>query len=63
MRYRIWTVLFLVIVVCVSTGMLNAIYTYTDPIVRRNEKLKIQKSVLEILQIPYEEHNIQEIFS
>lgn len=63
MRYRIWTVLFLVIVVCVSTGMLNAIYTYTDPIVRRNEKLKIQKNVLEVFQIPHEEYNIQEIFS
>ncbi len=62
MRYRIWTVLFLVIVVCVSTGMLNAIYTYTDPIVRRNEKLKIQRSVLEVFQIPHEEYNIQEIF-
>jgi len=62
MRYRIWTVLFLVIVVCVSTSMLNVIYTYTDPIVRRNEKLKIQKSVLEVFQIPHEEYNIQEIF-
>ncbi len=62
MRYRIWTVLFLVIVVCVSTGMLNAIHTYTDPIVRRNEKLKIQRSILEIFQIPHEEYNIQEIF-
>jgi Na+-transporting NADH:ubiquinone oxidoreductase subunit C len=62
MRYRIWTVLFLVIVVCISTGMLNAIYTYTDPIVRRNEKLKIQKSVLEVFQIPHEEYNIQGIF-
>jgi Na+-transporting NADH:ubiquinone oxidoreductase subunit C len=62
MRYRIWTVLFLVIVVCVSTSMLNAIYTYTDPIVRRNEKLRIQKNVLEVFQIPHEEYNIQEIF-
>lgn len=62
MRYRIWTVLFLVIVVCVSTGMLNAIYTYTDPIVRRNEKLKIQKNVLEVFQIPHEEYNIRDIF-
>ncbi len=62
MRYRIWTVLFLVIVVCVSTCMLNAIYTYTDPVVRRNEKLKIQRSVLGVFQIPHEEYNIQEIF-
>jgi len=62
MKHRIWVVLFLVIVVCVSTGMLNAVYIHTDPMVRKNERIKVQRSVLEVFDIPYEETSIDEIF-
>ena len=62
MKRKIWTVLFLVIVVCVSTGMLNAIYVHTDPMVRKNERIKVQRSVLEVFDIPYEDTSISEIF-
>ena len=62
MKLRIWTVLFLVIVVCVSTGMLNVIYVHTDPIVRKNERIKMQRSVLEVFDIPYEEIGINDAF-
>jgi Na+-transporting NADH:ubiquinone oxidoreductase subunit C len=62
MKYRIWTVVFLVIVVCISTGMLSAVYVYTDPMVRMNEKLRIQRSVLEVFSFPYEEATIEAEF-
>lgn len=62
MKLRIWTVLFLVIVVCVSTGMLNVVYVHTDPMVRKNERIKMQRSVLEVFDIPYEETGISDTF-
>jgi Na+-transporting NADH:ubiquinone oxidoreductase subunit C len=62
MKLRIWTVLFLVIVVCVSTGMLNVVYVHTDPIVRKNERTKIQRSVLEVFDIPYGRTGISDTF-
>jgi Na+-transporting NADH:ubiquinone oxidoreductase subunit C len=62
MKYRIWTVVFLVIVVCISTGMLSAVYVYTDPMVRMNEKLKTQRGVLEVFRVPYEESAIEAEF-
>ena len=62
MKRKIWTVLFLLIVVCISTGMLNAVYIHTAPLVRRNEEAKTQKGVLEIFHIPYDEISIQRTF-
>ena len=62
MKHKIWTILFLIIVVCVSTSMLNAIYIHTDPMVRRNDRLKKQRSVLEVFHISYEEAGIEKTF-
>ena len=62
MKHRFWTVLFLVIVVCLSTGMLTTVYFHTDPMVRKNESIKVQRSVLKIFNIPYEESDIEEVF-
>jgi Na+-transporting NADH:ubiquinone oxidoreductase subunit C len=61
-KRKVWIVLFLVIVVCISTGMLSAVYVHTDPIVRENERTKVQANVLELFGIPYEETTIEEIF-
>ena len=62
MKFKIWTVLFLIIVVCISAGMLNAIHFYTDPIAQKNARIKIQRSILEIFGIPYEETSVEEAF-
>lgn len=61
-KYKIWTVLFLVIVVGTSTGILNAMYIYTDPIARKNERLKLYRYVLEVLEIPYKESDTEQVF-
>ena len=63
MRSRIWTVTFLVMVVCASTAMLGAVYTRTEPRVRRNERIKVQRSILEVFHIPFEENSIEEVFA
>jgi Na+-transporting NADH:ubiquinone oxidoreductase subunit C len=62
MKRKIWTILFLVIVVCVSTGLLGAVYIHTDLMVRKNERVRIRRSVLEVFHIPYEEASIDKIF-
>lgn len=63
MKSKVWTVLFLVIVVCVSTGMLNAIYTHTMPIIQENQRLKIRQSVLDVFGIPYEAGRVEKAFN
>ncbi|MBD3184633.1 FMN-binding protein [Candidatus Poribacteria bacterium] len=63
MKNRIWTVVFLVIIVCISTILLDYVYVYTEPVVQQNQQIKIQKSVLEVLGIDYEEDKMTEVFS
>jgi len=44
-RYKIWTVLFLVIVVCASTIVLGAVYVKTEPTVEKNENIKLEEYI------------------
>lgn len=53
MKDRIWMVALLVIIGAISSIMLNAIYTYTAPIVAYNREVKLKKAVLEVSGIPY----------
>ena len=61
-RYKIWTVLFLVIVVCASTIVLGAVYVKTEPKVEKNENIKLEQNILSLFEIPYEQSNIDELF-
>lgn len=57
MRDKIWMVALLVIVAIVSAGMLAAINIKTQPIVQKNNEIKLKKSVLEVFSIDYKDHN------
>jgi Na+-transporting NADH:ubiquinone oxidoreductase subunit C len=61
-KYKIWTILFLVIVVCVSTAMLDVVYVRTEPTVQKNERIKLEQNILDVFEIPYRQSNIEEIF-
>lgn len=61
-KYKIWTVLFLVIVVCASTAMLDVVYIKTEPTVLKNERIKLEQSILDVFEIPYEQSNVEEVF-
>ena len=63
MKQKIWTLAFLVIIVCVCTGILNAVYVYTAPRVEQNRLAKIQRSVLEVFGIPFSESDVSQTFS
>ena len=62
LKYKIWTVLFLVIVVCTSTAMLNVAYVNTKTEVEKREFLKLEQSVLDVFGIPYDQADIETIF-
>jgi Na+-transporting NADH:ubiquinone oxidoreductase subunit C len=62
MKRKAWTVVFLVIVVCISTGVLNSVYIYTEPAVQRNANIKIKIAVLKALNISYKQSEIDTAF-
>lgn len=62
LKYKIWTVLFLIIVVCASTVMLNIAYVNAKPEVEKKELLNLEQSVLDVFSIPYDQPDIETIF-
>jgi Na+-transporting NADH:ubiquinone oxidoreductase subunit C len=63
LKYKIWTVVFLIIVVCGSTAMLSAIYANTKAEVERNELMKLKQNILDVFDIPYDQSNIESVFN
>lgn len=61
-KYKIWTVVFLVIVVCASTAMLNVMYANTKPLVERNERIKLEQNILDVFDIPYNQNEVEKEF-
>jgi len=55
-------ILFLILIVGISTGMLSIIYYKTENRVISNNNLKLQKVILDVLGISYDESNIEETF-
>jgi len=63
LKYKIWTVIFLVILVCVSTTMLSAIYANTKADIEQNELTKLKQNILDVFDIPYDQSNIESVFN
>lgn len=59
---NILLVLFLVLIVSISTGMLSIVYYKTEHKVSLNSDIKLQKSILDVFEIPYDKNNIVEVF-
>ena len=62
MKETIWLVALLVIVALVSAVMLAAINIKTQPLVQRNNEIKLKKSVLEVFNIDYNDGSLEEVF-
>lgn len=55
-------ILFLILIVGISTGMLSVIFYKTEHRVLSNSNLKLQKAILDVFGISYDKNNIEEIF-
>ena len=62
MKQKVWMVLLLILIGSVSAALLNWVYSYTAPIVARNTEIKLRRSVLNVLKIPYAEDTIDTAF-
>lgn len=62
MKDKVWMVALLVITAFVSAGMLAVINIKTAPIVKKNNEIKLKKSVLDVFSFEYEESNIESLF-
>ncbi|HGJ65415.1 TPA: FMN-binding protein [bacterium] len=63
LKYKIWTVVFLIIVVCGSTAMLSTIYANTKTDIEQNELTKLKQNILNVFDIPYDQSNIESVFN
>lgn len=59
---HILLVLSLVIIICICTGLLSAVYYRTEQRIILNSNIKLQRIILDIFEIPYDKNNIGEIF-
>ncbi|MGR3178315.1 MAG: FMN-binding protein [Candidatus Anammoxibacter sp.] len=62
MKEKIWMVALLVIVALVSAVMLAVINIKTQPIVQRNNEIKLKKGVLEVFNLDYNDSSLDEVF-
>lgn len=62
MKERVWMVVLLALVALVSAGMLAVINIKTAPIVRKNNEIKLKKSVLDVYGIEYLDEEIEAVF-
>lgn len=62
MKGKIWMVGLLVIIAAISAGMLSVINIKTAPIVKKNNEIKLKKSILDIFAIPYEKDRVERMF-
>jgi Na+-transporting NADH:ubiquinone oxidoreductase subunit C len=63
MKSRIMMIVFVLVLGTILTAALVAVAGYTTPIIQRNEALETKKSILEALEIPYGEGEIEQAFS
>lgn len=62
MKEKIWMVALLVITALVSAGMLAVINIKTQPIVQKNNEIKLKKCVLDVFNVPYTNENVEPVF-
>ncbi len=63
MKDKIRMILFILILGSFLTSVLLLVDSYASPIIKRNNILKIKKSILTALEIPYNNKNITDVFS
>jgi Na+-transporting NADH:ubiquinone oxidoreductase subunit C len=62
MKKEIWMVTILVLVATVSAGVLGFVNVTTRPIIKKNEVRKLRESVLESVNIEYEQDKLEDRF-
>lgn len=62
MKERIWMIVLLLIITSISSGALGLINIKTRPLIEKNKLLTLRKSVLNALDIPYQQQNMEEVF-
>lgn|SRR3989338_4249337 len=62
MKAALRIIIFVVIMGTVSAGLLVGVNLGTANLIAKNEELKIKSSVLDVLEIPYDEFSVLEIF-
>lgn len=55
-------IIFVVIMGTVSSALLVGINSFTEPLISKNEELKLKSAVLDVLEIPYEKLTAVNIF-
>jgi len=63
MKDRLLMLLFVLVCGTVLTAALVAVDAYTAPMIARNEELKLKRSVLAALHIPFEEATVERTFA
>ena len=63
MKSRIMMIVFILVLGSILTAALVAVASYTTPIIQRNEALETRKSMLEALEIPFGEDDVEEVFA
>lgn len=55
-------IIFVVIMGTVSSALLVGINSFTEPLISKNEELKLKSAVLDVLEIPYDKLTVFDIF-
>lgn len=56
-------ILFVVVMGSVSSALLVGVNSFTDPLISKNEELKLKSAVLDALEIPYDKLTVLDIFN
>ncbi len=62
MKEKIKMIIFILILGTILTAVLVAVNDYTFDIIKQNNKIKTQKNILKVFNLPYSENNIDKIF-
>ncbi len=63
MKDRLLMIVFILVLGSILTISLIAVDNYTAPIIKKNNEIKIKKSVLDVFGIPYSKDTIEKVFS
>jgi Na+-transporting NADH:ubiquinone oxidoreductase subunit C len=63
MKDRILMIIFILVLGSILTTALLAVNSYTTPIIKKNNEIRIKQSVLTALEIPFSEDETEDVFS
>lgn len=57
-----YMLIFIILLGSVFTGLMIVVDCYTKPVIEKNERVAVKKSILNVLDIEYDEDSVEEVF-